>query len=123
MSDDLHVSEGDLKSGITPPIVVGPPGDIELFTTKEALERYLEYYPTIFDRVAFDAEGRRLEVVTGSRFGGITVIPSEKVPTHVDHARRLLIRCWRMRHVKPPVPFSELAMGELFRLSLRFAVG
>jgi hypothetical protein len=83
-----------------PPLIIGQPGDVGFFASEDAVTRHLD--PDIADEpyAAFDAEGRRLELVRtrvkkrqllwNRDVDALAVTVAEQIPTHQAQLDRLL---------------------------------
>jgi len=85
-----------------PPIIVSDPGDIFIFESVEAAERYIE--PWGLEQLsAYDSEGRLLSLTPGDYVAHIDL--AEKEPSHANELRNVLV-CY-LWEVGPRVGISR----------------
>ena len=94
-----------------PIIVLDTAGDLLVFASIERAQGYLEPVDVI-DReyVAYDAIGRKLNVVARGDFGPIAITLAEEEPSHEDCLRWMIVRFFGLLAVKPDYsPDDELS--------------
>lgn len=108
------------------PIIVNDPGAILVFASKSDVESYIEPIDVRVPLVAFDAEGRLLEVHS-KNMGGLQhtkVIEMENIPTHQDELRELLIAYFMQVNLNLLVKnkLNSCSLAELIDISRAFII-
>ncbi|MDX6593765.1 MAG: hypothetical protein QOJ13_2961 [Gaiellales bacterium] len=85
---------------VSPPIIIGEPGDVGIFSSAAAVTRNLDAGVADGRYAAFDSEGRRLELVRTRvtkrqllwrrHIDGVAVSLTEPYPTHQAQLNRML---------------------------------
>jgi len=116
-----------------PPLVVGEPWDIEFFGSPEAVSRELEgWFPAAADYVAYDSEGRKLELAVERRrvprrflwsrwtveVEQVVVRPLERDPEHAEELAELL-REWLPRGGGPRLD-GDASLSEVLAQALDY---
>lgn len=105
---------------VNPPIIIGEPGDVGIFSSAAAVTRNLDAGVADGPYAAFDAEGRRLELVRtrvkkrvllwNRSVDGVTITLTEAYPTHQAELDRLLRE--HLNSIGDP-PLTEASLVDL----------
>jgi hypothetical protein len=106
---------------VTPPIIVIDGHDFSFYESEEAVDHHLEPWYPEEEHLAFDSEGRELELVVETRTAPRRLLPDrsfewvgvrtvEDRPTHSDELASLLREHLELAGINAPV---DASLGEL----------